>query len=357
LSMALRVPGGSRKAMEQRPAPSTGGHFHPEAVPAPAAPQPEPRSVAYLVNQYPAISHTFIRREIEALERAGVTVTRFSIRRSKQELISAADKEEAERTVVLLDDGPLGLLAGVLRALLRDPLRFLSALSLAVRSGRRSARGMLIHLVYFAEACLLLGHLQRRGVRHLHAHFGTNSATVAMLGHALGGTSYSFTAHGPEEFDKAELWHLEDKIRRAAFVVAVSSYGRSQLYRHCPREQWPKIEVVHCGVDSSFLEVAPSPVPDAPRLVSVARFSEQKGLFLLLEALGELRRRGRSFELTLVGDGELRPEVERAIARLDLAGMVHLAGWADESRVRELILQARAMVLPSFAEGLPFFII
>jgi glycosyltransferase involved in cell wall biosynthesis len=213
-----------------------------------------------------------------------------------------------------------------------------------------------VHFVYLAEACLLLGHMRNRSLQHVHAHFGTNSATVAMLCHALGGTSYSFTAHGPEEFDKAELWHLCDKITRAAFVVAVSSYGRSQLYRHCPRELWPKIELVHCGVDSSFLDATPAPVPSAPRLVSVARFAEQKGLFLLLEALGELHRRGRIFELQLVGDGELRGEVERAIARLDLGGKVHLPGWADESTVRRLILGSRALVLPSFAEGLPVVI-
>jgi glycosyltransferase involved in cell wall biosynthesis len=315
-----------------------------------------PATVAYLVNQYPAISHTFIRREIEALERTGVGVTRFSVRRAADRLISSADQEEAGRTTVLLDGGAVGLGLAVLRALFSHPVRFARALALAVRSGRRSARGQLIHLVYLAEACVLLGHLQQRGVRHVHAHFGTNSATVAMLCHSLGGISYSFTAHGPEEFDKAELWKLCDKIKRAAFVVAVSSYGRSQLYRHCPREQWPKIELVHCGVDASFLEATPEPVPSAPRLVSVARFAEQKGLFLLLEALGELHRRGRSFELQLVGDGDLRPEVEKTIARLDLGRKVRLVGWADESRVRSLIQGARAMVLPSFAEGLPVVI-
>jgi colanic acid/amylovoran biosynthesis glycosyltransferase len=314
------------------------------------------RAVAYLVNQYPAISHTFIRREIDALERNGVTVTRFSVRRSAERLISPADRDEAARTTVLLDTGAVGLARASLRSLVSHPVAFMRALALAVRSGRRSARGLLVNLVYLAEACVLLGHLQRHGLRHVHAHFGTNSATVAMLCHALGGVSYSFTAHGPEEFDKAELWHLPDKIKRAAFVVAVSSFGRSQLYRHCAREHWSKIQLVHCGVDGSFLDAEPLPVPAAPRLVSVARFAEQKGLFLLLEAVGELHRRGRIFELTLVGDGELRGDVERMIARLGLAGKVRLAGWADEDTVRRLIQQARALVLPSFAEGLPVVI-
>jgi colanic acid/amylovoran biosynthesis glycosyltransferase len=316
----------------------------------------DPKRVAYLVNQYPAISHTFIRREIEALEGTGVLVTRFSVRRSAQRLLSPSDQVEAERTTVLLDGGAVGLARGLIKGFLSSPLRFARSLALAIRSGRRSARGVLVHLVYLAEACLLLEHLRRRHLHHVHAHFGTNSATVAMLCHTLGGTTFSFTAHGPEEFDKADQWHLCDKIARASFVVAISSYGRSQLYRHCPREQWSKIQIVHCGVDDSFLEAVRTPVPEAPRLVSVARLSEQKGLFVLLEALGELHRRGRSFEFTLVGDGELRDEVERTIARLELGGKVRLVGWADEAKVRSLMLDARAMVLPSFAEGLPVVI-
>jgi colanic acid/amylovoran biosynthesis glycosyltransferase len=315
-----------------------------------------PPAVAYLVNQYPAVSHTFIRREIEALERTGLQVTRFSVRRSPTPLVSPADLDEARRTTVLLDAGVTGLARALVRTAVRRPRRFLAALALAVRSGRRSARGLPIHLVYLAEACLLVGLLRARGLRHLHAHFGTNSATVAMLCQALAGTTYSFTAHGPEEFDKAELWHLRAKIDRAAFVVAVSSYGRSQLYRHCPHDQWDKIEVVHCGVDAGFMNEPAAPVPVAPRLVSVARLAEQKGLFLLLEALAELQRRGRSFELTLVGDGELRGEIEAAIDRLGLGSRVHLVGWRDEAAVRGFILEARALVLPSFAEGLPVVI-
>jgi glycosyltransferase involved in cell wall biosynthesis len=315
-----------------------------------------PTRVAYLINQYPKISHTFIRREIEALERAGVAVSRFSVRRNPDPVVSAADEEEAARTTVLLDAGAIGLAFGLLRAFLAHPRAFLGALALAFRTGRRSERGHLRHIVYLAEACLLLRHLRREGLRHVHAHFGTNSADVAMLCHALGGTSYSFTVHGPEEFDKADLWHLETKIARAAFVVAVSSFGRSQLYRHASPAHWSKIKVIHCGVDSSFLEAAPSPVTAAPRLVSVGRLSEQKGQLLLIEALGELHKRGRAFELSLVGDGELRPEVELAIARLGLGSKIHLVGWANEAQVRQLMLEARALVVPSFAEGLPVVI-
>ena len=313
-------------------------------------------NVAYLTNQYPKTSHTFVRREIESLEEAGISILRFSLRVTTDPLVTPADQEEAGKTVVILAGGVLGLLAALLKTALSTPGRFLSGLRLAMKIARRSERGLLVNLIYLAEACVLRGRLRGQDVAHVHAHFGTNSAAVAMLCHELGGPPFSFTIHGPEEFDKPHLLHLSEKISRARAVFAVSRFGRSQVYRHCGHQHWSKVHVVHCGVDASFLRAAPSPMPAEPRLVSVGRLSEQKGQLLLIEALGELHRRGRAFHLTLVGDGELRGEVEQAIARHDLARKVELVGWADEAAVRSYMLSARALILPSFAEGLPVVI-
>ena len=325
-------------------------------VPAPAAPATvtTPKKVAYLVNLYPSISHTFIRREIAALERAGFAVSRFSIRSSPHGLVTPADKDEDRKTDTLIRPGArLDLLREALATVFRRPGRFLSALGLTLKVGYKSTRGFLVNLFYLAEACVLAGRLQRAGVHHVHVHFGTNSATVAMMCHALGGPTYSFTIHGPEEFDDAYRLHLRPKIEHAAFVVAVSSFGRSQVYRHCGALHWSKVHVVRCGVDDDFLEGPRTTMPSGPRLVSVGRLCEQKGQLLLIEALGELHRRGREFHMTLVGDGEMRADVERAVRRHDLEDKVTLAGWGDEATVRKSILEARALVLPSFAEGLP----
>ncbi|UUZ49856.1 hypothetical protein LP420_06845 [Massilia sp. B-10] len=137
----------------------------------------------------------------------------------------------------------------MLRQAVSAPVRFVRALGLAWRMGQRAARPWPIHMIYLAEACRIVPWLQRAGTRHLHAHFGTNSAEVAMLVNALGGTPYSFTVHGPEEFDQPEFLHLAEKIRRSAFVVAISSYGRSQLYRWIAQTEWAKVQVVHCGLE------------------------------------------------------------------------------------------------------------
>jgi colanic acid/amylovoran biosynthesis glycosyltransferase len=314
------------------------------------------KTIAYLINQYPKVSHSFIRREIAALEADGVTIKRFAIRSCESELVDEADKQELKRTRIVLEDGVKGLLVGLFHAVFTQPLGCWRALGLSLQLSKSSDRSVFHHLVYFAEACVLLRWFRQAKVTHVHAHFGTNSTTVAMLCRSMGGPSYSFTVHGPEEFDKVREISLSEKIKRADFVVAISSFGKSQLYRWCPLEQWSKIHVVHCGVDHEFLTEPLTIPPVAPRLVCVGRLCEQKGHLLLLEAIGQLAANGVEFELALVGDGPLRAEIEAAIDRQNLQKQVKILGWASTAEVRQQILDARAMVLPSFAEGLPVVI-
>lgn len=311
-------------------------------------------TVAYLVNQYPHVSHTFIRREIAALERRGLTVRRFSIRSAPKDLVDPADLAEVQKTHVLLADGVVKLLAAGLTLLVSRPIAWFQTVIAAIRLGRRSERGVMRHLIYFVEAC----RLQRliRDVRHLHAHFGTNSATVAMLCRMLGGPKYSFTVHGPEEFDKPEALSLGEKIECADSVVAISSFGRSQLWRWCRFEDWSKIQVIRCGLDGDFLNAAPTPVPDTMQLVCVGRLSEQKGQMLLLEAVARLYVEGHKVSLILAGDGPLKTVLENDIKKNQLGEFVRITGWVSGGQVRQLIRESRGLVLPSFAEGLPVVI-
>jgi glycosyltransferase involved in cell wall biosynthesis len=309
--------------------------------------------IAYLVNQYPKTSHTFIRREIAAVEALGFEVERFTIRPTLEDLEDRLDEEERGRTRVVLDGGVMGLLESLVAAGLTNPAGVARALLLAYDVGRHSDRGLIRHLAYLAEACALRRWVQRTGCDHVHAHFGTNSATVAMLCRELGGPPFSFTVHGPEEFDKPDLISLGKKIEKSAFVAAVSSFALSQLYRRSSLRDWPKLHVVRCGVDEEFLAAPRVPIPAVPRLVCVGRLCEQKGQLLLIEAASELAQSGLTFELVLVGDGELREELERSVAEKGLSRVVRFVGWASSGRVREEILASRALVLPSFAEGLP----
>jgi len=194
------------------------------------------------------------------------------------------------------------------------------------------------------------------GISHVHAHFGTNSAEVALLIRLLGGPEYSFTVHGPDEFDKAYSLHLDKKIGHAKFVAAVNSYCRAQLFRRADKNDWGKIKVVHCGLEEEFRAVPDDVVPTKRRLVCVGRLCEQKGQLILLEAFSRLERRIGDCHLVLAGDGEMRGELEERIAALNLGSSVTITGWISSAEVRKEILASEALVLPSFQESLPVVI-
>lgn len=324
--------------------------------------------VAYLVSQYPKVSHTFIRREIQALERQGFVVQRLAVRGWDGPLVDQQDLQERARTRYLLQGGAWPLVLALLRCALLRPVRFARALALALRMAVRADRSLPYHLIYLAQACLMVPWLRAFGALHCHAHFGSNATEVVMLAQVLGGPAYSFTVHGPEEYDKPLFIGLPEKIRRAAFVVAITAFGRGQLWRWAALADWPKVQVVHCGVDPAFHAETNGCDGDArangngddsnaatlvPRLVCVGRLCPEKGQLLLIDAVATLARQGVALHLTLCGDGDMRPEIDAAIARLHLQERIVVTGWIDGAAIRTHILAARALVLPSFSEGLP----
>ena len=288
------------------------------------------------------------------MERQGFEVQRIALRGWQESLPDAEDRQEQEKTQYVLRKGLGGLLFPWLLGLIRSPLKMYAALCLAIRLSRQTDGRLMHHLTCVAEAARILIWVAKSQAHHVHAHFGTNSAEVAMQMRVLGGPPYSFTVHGPEEY--LAPMGLEDKVGRSAFVVAISSFGRSQLYLRTSAALWPKIRVVHCGLEPNFYSGSTdTQIPDF-RLVCVGRLCEAKGQLLLVDAVSRLKQNGVRVDLVLAGDGPMRPEIEQMVREFGLQDRVRITGWISSDRVREEILAARAMVLPSFAEGLPVVI-
>lgn len=311
-------------------------------------------TVAYFINQYPKVSHSFIRREILALERQGFTVQRIALRGWDDVLVDPVDIAERQRTKYILKGGLLPLVGAAGRVALRRPQAFFRALGAAVRMSFRSTRSLPYHLVYLAHACRTLELIEDEPVSHIHAHFGTNSTDVAMLLNLLGGPSYSFTAHGADETDNARYLHLERKVHHSKFVVAVCSYMRAQIVRHIAPEDWDKVQVVHCGLDrESFADDSIADATSDPIFLCIGRLSSEKGHSILLDAFSKVAARHPDAKLVLAGDGPLRDVIEKRIIELGLMARVRITGWISSSTVRDEILGARVLVQPSLQEGLP----
>jgi colanic acid/amylovoran biosynthesis glycosyltransferase len=307
--------------------------------------------VAYLTNLYPHVRHTFIRREIVALEKQGVEVFRFSIRDSGHDCVDPGDIAEKPKTESLLKGkGPL--LSSMIKMAVTRPLKFIQALRTTLRLGS-NARAQVKHLAYLAEACRLVFRLEELQIKHLHVHFATNPAAVAMLNRILSGIEYSITIHGPEEWDRPENLSLSEKYANAAFIVAVTDFGRAQVYRWTPLDSWSKTHVVRCGLDERFLDAAIQPIFETKQLVLVAGLTEQKAHLLVVEALHLVHQKGLDFQMIFVGDGHLRKLIQKRIDDLGLASKIHILGWQSNDQVREHLIQSRAMIMPSLAENLP----
>ena len=309
--------------------------------------------VAYLINHYPAVSHTFIRREIHALEAQGVTVHRFALRGWDAELVDPDDIAELGKTRHTLRDGAVSLLRGMAGFALRQPRKFWRGLKLALAMSKGGDRSWPYHLIYLAHACRVLGWMKGQGITHLHAHFGTNSAEIAAIAHVMGGPKFSYTTHGSEVFDNPHGHALPLKAELAQSVVTSCAYIGSQMMYHIPTGTWPKVQVVHCGLGAESFATSPSPIPKDPVFLSVGRLSPEKGHLVLLEAFARVRATHPNARLVIAGDGPMRAQTEARIAALDLEDAVRIAGWVTAEEVRTELRQAQALVHPSFTEGLP----
>jgi glycosyltransferase involved in cell wall biosynthesis len=310
--------------------------------------------VAYVVNLYPAVSQTFIRREIHALERPGVTVVRIAFRGWDAPVVDVIDKRERSSTRYVLERGLSSLMLALLTEATRSPRGMLRALGLAWRMGTLSGR-RLIHLAYLAEACVLRRWASEAGAEHLHAHFATNSAEVVMLARALGAPQYSFTAHGSDIGDRPAQVGLPLTVAHAAFVTTVCSFGRSQIFKWVDPALWGRVHVIGCGLERGYgRDMAPA--SNTGPLLCIGRLSKEKGQLVLLHAVRQLSDAGERVDVVVAGDGPMRSELQAMIGELRLESHVRLAGVLDGPAVQDALRSARALVVPSLSEGLPVVI-
>ncbi|WP_420398275.1 glycosyltransferase family 4 protein [Nioella sp.] len=308
--------------------------------------------IAYLTGEYPRATDTFIQREVAALRDEGLEVLTCSIRRTGDDhLVGEEQRQEAARTFHVLPAvaNPLTMARAEL-AMLPRLGRYIRALTLAWRTAPKGIKGRLYNLIYFTEAVVLAHHLRKNGVQHLHNHIAKSSCTVAMLASELSGIPYSFTLHGPDIFFAPEHWRLDEKIARARFVACISEFCRSQAMFFSAQDHWGKLKIIHCGVEPD--RYAPG-ARDGTRLMFVGRLAAVKGVPVLLEALAKAREVQPDLTLTLVGDGPDRVALETQAKAMNLVGAVTFAGYKSQSEVAELLASHDALVLPSFAEGVP----
>lgn len=310
--------------------------------------------IGYLVSQYPAPSHTFIRREIDALRRRGVEVETLSIRPA--ESLSERDRTDEARTFYVLRPPFLALAGSLAATFVRSPVRWCSTLLATLRHRLPGSRALLKSLAYFVEAMRLAPELRRRGVTHLHDHFANAASHVGMAAARYLGIGWSLSLHGLGDVDGPTTPLLQEKVAAARFAACVSYYLRAQAMRLTDPILWDRFHLVRCGIEMARL---PRPERRPPRpgepvhILSVGRLSPEKGQLGLVEAFALAVDRGLDARLVLVGSGPDEARVRRAVADRRLGDRVEFLGQQPEAEVLRAMGRAHLFVIASFMEGLP----
>ena len=311
--------------------------------------------LGYLISQYPALSHTYVLRQVLALRRHGFDVRVVSVRRCDRPLtaLTAEEADEAQRTFSVMGAGALHALIANARVLARNPIGYLRGLLYAWKLSRGTPRLLVMYSGYFLEAVVAGDYFERQGLTHIHTHF---SSTVLLILARIFRVRYSLTAHGSGEFVDVVGFHLAEKVAGAMFVATVGRWGLSQVMNASDPADWHKIVVLPLGVDVDAFRPHRAPQRDRSepfRLLSVGRLSPAKGYPILLEMMSLLRERGRNVTLTLVGEGPERTTLEKLIAALHLGDCVRLAGACNHDRLADYYASSDAFVMSSFLESAP----
>jgi glycosyltransferase involved in cell wall biosynthesis len=193
-----------------------------------------------------------------------------------------------------------------------------------------------------------------RSLDHLHVHFATEVATVALILTQVVPITLSMTVHGPDEFYNVDMYHLTEKIAAARFMVCISLFAQSQLMKLSRGEDWQKLEISRLGVDCRHFRPSSTERADGPvQILCVGRLVSTKGQRILIEAVERLLHRGDSLRLCLVGDGPDRKSLELLAQERKLSKYIHFAGSLNQDHIRGYYEAADIFALASFAEGIP----
>lgn len=312
--------------------------------------------IAYLISRYPAISHTFILREVKRLRQLGFDIGVASINqpdRSEQEM-TQQEKNEQRRTYYVKQHGLPGALMAHLHGLTR-PLAYFKGLRFALGLGGWNIKSTLFGFFYFTEALMIARWMQQQRFTHLHVHFATAAASVGLVLRSFYPCTLSFTVHGPDEFYDAKGQWLSEKAAAVDFLVCIGRFARSQMMQLSPGKLWHKFDICPLGVDPSvFVPVERHADASQPfRILCVGRLTPAKGQRVLIDACRSLHNTGRAFHLVIVGTGPDEAELKALVNQYGMADLVTFTGALNQEQVIAQYATADAFALPSFSEGIP----
>ena len=329
--------------------------------------------IAYILKGYPRTSETFITNEIRLLEKMGVGLSIFSVKKLEGQKNHAMVKDITAPVTYLPQADPLSearfsrwLIDNVpkfsnshISLFKKKPLAYLKVfleclmMSVQYRTGffalpREVFVKEFLQAGYIANAALESGK-----IKHFHAHFCHGATTIAMFASRMTAIPFSFTAHAKDiylkELNPGDL--LQKKLRRAEFAVTCTGANEEYLKQLAP--QGAIIHKIYHGLDTklfayNYKEAIDKQDKSLPVLLSVGRLVEKKGFDYLIQACSLLKARGRQFQCQIVGGGDddVKAKLVSLIKDLDVEDTIKLHGAVTQEELRDIFKNATVFALP-----------
>ena len=300
--------------------------------------------LGYFYSRYPVISQTFCDAEMLALERLGIELEIGSV----YPPLTSLRHEHISRLLAPVRYAPPQEILKIWEKDAKTTGKWPGALV----DQHEQKYGPQFKAEQRARNALYCADLfARTGVDHFHVHFANRAAHTAIFLKEISKIPFSVTAHGQDfmkDLDNDDL--LREICAAAEFVAAETDYSRELLCQRCP-DSTGKIYRVYNGIDLEFFPVPyPSTANPVPRIISIGRLVAFKGFDCLIDACGELARRGVDFTCEIIGDGPLRDDLQAKIDTLKLSPQVKLLGSLSQGAVIEKLGVADIFALASVTD-------
>jgi colanic acid/amylovoran biosynthesis glycosyltransferase len=303
-------------------------------------------SIGYISQSFPSLTTTFISREVSALRDIEFNIVTFAIWKPNVNSLSEESKGFVKSTHYVFPISWIKFFTAHFYFLFVHPVKYIGTLAFVLTRRGESITNRYRTFFHFCEALYLAPDAKRAGIRHIHAHFTINAASIALIISRMLEISFSFTDHNNFFTDQIIL---KEKIKEAKFIISISEHSRDFLLQLLPEEKQlkDKFHIVHCGVAlDDFSPPTHRATNERPLIFSISQFAERKGYPVLVEACHILDKRGYDFQCIIAGDGPQRPLLEELIAEHQLQGKVRLIGIVFQEQLGDYLNRADMFILP-----------
>ena len=276
------------------------------------------KRVLVFIPEFPALTETFIEREISKLiERGNVDINVISLKKGRGRLSNnIKDNITYER---------LDIFTSISAFFTYLPK--LGKLTRIFKELKDSGKGFLEKIYLFVKAIGYTKIFNQFDPDIIYAHFMSTPSTIAMISSRILDIPYCISAHAKDITVEAE--YIDEKIKSAKFVTICNRNAYEYLLKVSSMEDSPNVYLIYHGVDFKTLK---EQVPQfnvkkqVPLLLSIGRLVEKKGYKYLIEASKILKDRGFAHEIKIIAGGPLYQNTLMQIKKFKLEDRVEILG-------------------------------